>query len=1190
MLVLGLLTALGLGAWAGFDAEGLEPLLAAVGEVETVEPGTLADRERLDRLDLLVWDTRSRRLPPAATTPEAIEAVRAWIEGGGNVLLFSHALRWMHDLGLEPVAPDRADGRLLGHSDAYSQGRYDYGFEADEPDHPLFRELEPAREGANVFFLAGEHALWSEACFWEGSEPTRAVVLGAFSRRAYGEDRTFSHRALVSLQAGEGRVLAYGSGPLFTSGNPHARNLARFVENAVRWLCGEPQGSTRRPRIGLLPPSPAQLAIDGYSSGPPEPLPAPRFWKVAGPHLPYLAHWGWLGQVDYQRAGRESADLRYLCARVVDESAFWGANLLEFYPPDMEHGFPIPWEEEDPLPRPEFYWGGGFDPAWDAERTRELTAHARSRGFLVHAFHHPNPVRPPLDNFVAYAERSARDFANPLLHGSARSWDGFGTEWFPVDHEARITAALWKYNPGAYQHSTAVLPAYTPNFSATLMCAFGRLGSLNACGYSDQWRNVYHAPLYLSYQADCRTRKPSERVWGGWGRYGGGSYPDWILRQVNDFCRPRLDADSAIWWLGEPESTLHPRYRDYVYGISMDPIRCAVACRLWATGRGGYRETIAKLSPDPPPGYASGPDLPFDAAILQNNFLRLVRRRDRDQGMLLLDPLHLARFDPDVTGEERAVVLLEDFLAPGRSELDEAVNESVVRMGEPNGRAEGRGAEGYEEEHAVRPDGVLPARLARDATPEWPGRLRLVFPARVGTHLLRIGVLEGDEPGLVEVFLDGDPVGFYVTGARDAGEARDVVREFELGIVDRGEHELVLSVQSGPGHALDFLTVHRVTTGAIRHAVPEKAGARATLLETIAVETDAGEVREERTYSLIADDPVLHVARVRTGPGVEGGALIDEIRLPRSAAEGIAGAGRYARHDPTGLALGLRRIASAETDATPPDAVALGVFSERARCIAFLEDGPLPRVRVVALPRPDPVDDSLPRVFVRETDADGRAWWVVRGAQSHGDEFLVKIYDRVQARTQLRHAPFLENGFRPGWGCQHVLAIEDVGRRGSCRVRVEKVGPFLFAPRVELDGPVRSVILDGEDWRYFDESTIFLPNRRGEYDLRVETNGPELPSISRTFLTVSESRWIDANDTLRIVTEPPAGYSGTLPGGRDYTLMIRTRGRRLVEASGAEVVPFDEYPLRSEADRGAMEAAGVVLRLRPGISVLRFER
>lgn len=1174
-----------ISAWAFGGDEGYRPLLEAAGEVEAIELEELDSPQRLESLDLLVWDTRSRVLPAEATAPETVEAVREWVEGGGRLLLFSHALQWACDLGFEPVEPDRRDTKLLGYRDQYSQGMYVYGVAAADPEHPLFRGLEPYGERSGVFLLAGGHAVRNESCFWESGAPEKAEVLATFYRHGYGEDRGFAHRALVALAPGRGRVLAFGCGPLVTTGNPRHANLARFVANAVRWLCDVPEGAATRPRIGLLPAFPAQLGVDEYSSPPPPPEAAPWPEDLVGPRLPYLAHWGWHGQIDYQRGGKESVDLDYFRERIVDESAVWGANLLEFYPPDMQQGYPFTWDEDDPIPRPERYWGGGFDPLWNLERAHELVRYAQSRGFLVHTFNHPNPVHGDLDVHVVYAEHTARDFANPLLYGSDAALDGFGVEWFPSDREGLITAALWKYNPGAYQHSTAILPAFTPNFSGTLMCAFGRLGSLNACGFSDQWRHVFHPPLYLSYQADCRTRKPSRRDWGGWAYYGGGSYPDWILRQVNGFCRERLELDSAIWWLGEPESTLDPRYREYVYGISMDPIRCAVACELWATGRGGYRQTIAELSPDPPPGFTAGADEPFDAAIVQNDFLRIVRRSDRVGGKLLYDPLHLARFDPDVNGDARGFVLFDDLLA--ESELPgEPIDELVFLLGTEDGRAEGGASGGYESDCLADAES-FPSRIAYEATPEWPERLRLRFTSKIGRHRLRIGVLEADAPGLVEVFLDGEPIGFYSTGARSAFtrvEGEPV--ELEFPVLDAGrEHELAVQVQSGAGHALDFLELRRVRTGAVAQSVALAAGAKAELVEHLVRNEAGGAVVESRRFTLRADDPVLDV-RFETQD--QGATRVDAL-AERFASLDLAswetserGWLRYDESAGCWIALGL-------LDGEEGIGCSLGVFASRERAAELLEDPAAGLGRVVETTARPRDGASYPFLLVRERDAGGRAWWTARGAQQLGETCLVRVHDRPGARGVVSDSEYLPSGFRPGRGCQRLLAIESSERRGAARVRVAKVGPFVFAPRVEFDGTPSSVRLDGEDWRYFEGSTVFLPNRVGEYDVEIETDGPAAPGLAATSLTVTGCRWIESEKVLRITTSAPDRSPGPLPGELGYTALVLTRGHHLLEARGAEPIPLESYRFRTEDDRRTVAERGLVLRLAPGTATLRFE-
>ena len=894
-----------------------------------------------------------------------------------------------------------------------------------------------------------------------------------------------------------------------------------------------------------------------------------------GPRLPALTHWGWLGAIDYQRGGKRSVNPDYFRKRLVDEPAPWGANLLEFYAPDMEQGFPFPWAEDDPIPRPPHYWGGAFDALWDEEAVRELTAYARARGFLVHGFHHPSPVRGPAEHFAAYAELTAREFLNPLLHGSERAWDGFGTEWFPADREARITAALWKYSPGAYQHSTAVLPAYTPNFSGTLMCAFGRLGPLNACGFSEPWRPVYHPPLYLSCQADCRVRRPSQADWGNWSRYGGGSYPDWILRQVNAFCRPRLGLDTALWWLGEPESTLPAEYRDYVYGVSMDPLRCAVACGLWSTGRGGYRETLAQLSADPPPEFASGPPHPFHASLLQNNELRLVRRSDRAGGALWRDPQRLARYEPNASGFLPAAALCPE---QETRKPEVGLQELAARWDQPDGTAAG-------EQPLVRrldPGGALPRRISAEPGSGWPRVLVIHFEARVGTYRLRIGALPEDRPGFLEVFDGARPIGFYANGA----PPHPGPQEFDFGVVDPGPRELRLAVQSGPGQGLEFVELVRVSAEAVRHDYPEKAGVRATLVETHAAETPGGLRRRVHRYELLADDHVLRLAVEGAEPDPNEAGLFGDGPLLRPSTARREPGGLYGRpsgdHD---VWVAVRVEDPGEADAR----FALGVFPTRGEAGAFLEDGPRPSAVAVSMAHDELPSGRYPLAFVRETDASGLDWWTARGAQRSGDEVLVWTLDRRDAGRMVRWAPFLEGGYRPGWGCQHALAFGPAEAPGELRVQVARAGPFLFAPRIEFRDPVRRVTLDGGDWRYFEGRTVFLPARLGDYRLELEHGEPRTPTVARTSLLVEACRWDAERRELHLHTAAPPGYGQALPGGQAYTVLVRANGYRLVGADGAEPIAPAEYPLQSESDRRILAEKGRVLRLQPGTAVLRFE-
>ena len=354
------------------------------------------------------------------------------------------------------------------------------------------------------------------------------------------------------------------------------------------------------------------VGLDVTMKPPPTPLyqARPHWTRLSDPGQTLIGAWGWHGPVTYQRERRDGVGegFDYFRQFIVDEPFRWGANLLEFYPPEMQKGFPMPWPPTDPMRRPVSYWGGFLNPVWPPDAQRAVVRYVHSKDWIVHVFYHPNLVRGPspdgytkdalqtaggglailfAKDALQAAEHTWRDYSNPLALGWQSSLDGFGYEMWFRDLEGSTIAALWKYNPGSYIHSTEILPSYTPNFSGTLQCAHGRAGWGNAAGFSDRWRHWFLPPGFLSYQADCRMRKPSTKVWDTWASYGGGSYPDWLLKQMNDFVRDRMEYGSAVWWLGEPEETLPKPYRPYVYAASMDPIKAAYTWKLMSTGKDG---------------------------------------------------------------------------------------------------------------------------------------------------------------------------------------------------------------------------------------------------------------------------------------------------------------------------------------------------------------------------------------------------------------------------------------------------------------------------------------------------------------------------------------------------------------------------------------------------------------------------
>jgi hypothetical protein len=655
---------------------------------------------------------------------------------------------------------------------------------------------------------------------------------------------------------------------------------------------------------------------------------------------------------------------------------------------------------------------------------------------------------------------------------------------------------------------------------------------------------------------------------------------------MNDFCRDRLALDSAVWWVGEPKATLHKEYRDYVYGISMDPIRCAVSCGLLATGRKGYREVISGLSASPPPGFASGPSFPLDTSILQNNYIRLYRRGDIDCGILDFDPLHLARFDPDKIGNARTLCLSSNLIS---STLDDwqpsALNETVLLLGKRDGSAvEGLPEGGFRNVCEVSTSKQsLPQRIAYETDPAWPEELHIRLDGkRIGRYKVTIGQLPEDRSSMVIVELDGRPIGFYITRPANRKESLSPhLHSFEFSIATSNPHLLSLRVQSGTGHRLDFIEIRRISNLAIQHKYIQKAGVESILRETVARDTQWGITREIRTYRLKADDPQLEISVQLEGEQRRGSLLIN---LEPEGIQRLAIDWGFESKPKENVALSHKVI---RIPLSQPIVIKIAL-KKLMHHSATVEVVSLP----VKLLDKDIHANDYPLYFVCEADSDNHLWWTVRGAQRDGNRNLVKWYRRKANRDvaqDVRADAWLPNGFRPGWGCQYVLAIAAGSNSGHCRVKVLKSGPFLFAPRVEYRQSIRTVRLNGKDWRYFDEHNIFLPNQPGLYELEVESGPCDVPTLARTWLSVRNCSWDETNATLHIETELPAWYRRPLPRKLRYTALVLSQGRELQEVRGAEILPLEQYRA-SRRDIERMKQRGCMMLLDPGSTNLRFAR
>ena len=376
------------------------------------------------------------------------------------------------------------------------------------------------------------------------------------------------------------------------------------------------------------------------------------------PGRAYLDAWGWEAGLYYQRDLPYGDNLDYFKKHVIDESYKWGCNSLDVYvqappPPIDRYALPMEWHPDDPIEGSKQY-KYLYDPKWNNANLMELTKYAHSRDMLFDWYLNDVPFDgcapwfgqvkkfseaetqsklKLIDNLI---EKIARDFMNPLVHGWRGSLDGIKEEDFPHDSVA-WDRLMWPYNPGAF---IALTPPYlvfpdvvAPNMIALYACGMkGRHDSNDPNGPffpvrrdHSSWHTDY-SRIFVNYQGTSRTNRISSEIWGTYfAAHSGGIFPDLILKQCNDFFRPRVTDhedihETVIWWLGESLNICPREVRRYVLAISQDPIKCAVAV-------------------------SEGSITPARVCYIQNNFLRIYSFQEKEGARLLCDPEGSAHFD-----------------------------------------------------------------------------------------------------------------------------------------------------------------------------------------------------------------------------------------------------------------------------------------------------------------------------------------------------------------------------------------------------------------------------------------------------------------------------------------------------------------------------------------------------------------
>jgi hypothetical protein len=633
--------------------------------------------------------------------------------------------------------------------------------------------------------------------------------------------------------------------------------------------------------------------------------------------------------------------------------------------------------------------------------------------------------------------------------------------------------------------------------------------------------------------------------------------------------------------------------------------------RLLSTGIGGHRDQCARVY-SPRREWVNLTPYPADSAVVQNNYFRLVRLAGEDRGILQYDPTRTAFFHHTNRPEDTVEISAHFLSTIPQGERDE----TIVELNQPGAF---RGEGGYEP--AVVCDAEkssFPRKLAYENDPLWPSEAELHFQAGPGRYLLEVDAAPEAAIGVVQVHVDGELIGFYMT------KAPETQYRVPFSLTDDGDHRITLRVErvvrptdSWAAHSFDALRIRKVGATGVRHEMVRGAGHSALLIETAA--SDTGE-RSVRRYQADSDWPVLHVQ-------LEGDST-DEMAFDLPAHQnpeplpGVAAAWQLAPREPGAPALLLfagaadaqiqrqesRVIVSLRGEGGDAPKLALvindgfygaqqlpalreALFADR-QTLRPEKESPAAIQNAFDFPKVEVVEVANPAggpYLVCETGADGSALWTVRGAQpiDAGARDLLKVYLQPGAEARVQPYGFIEGIAKPAWGCQYMLGIGANIEQRRCEVEVIKTGPFIFAPRIEWAEPFSSVRVNGQPWQYFEGRCVMLPNRPGRYVVEVDGAGDPAPRLARTWLDVERAEWQMERRTLVIKASHPHWWEGPLGGDRPYTALIRSdQPPQSVEGAG-EQIPWSEYRVESD-QRAAMETEGFLLRIRPGETRIRF--
>jgi hypothetical protein len=1123
------------------------------------------------------------RLPAAGLPGSTRKELVKFVRGGGRLVLFGHAAHLVAELGIDENRPERTVFRW-GFDPRAVAGVARLGMHIVSGDaDALFAGIDPVVGTDSSYHFAGGTPCTAPVCAWSIGLPRSGKVLARLLAQRDGADDSPGAPVLVQWSVGAGAVLACGLVPRLDHETEAVRVAARtFVQRCADWACSG--GALVVLTTADRTPVPASVAA----------LP---------PLAPLVPHWGW--QMPHEGDGDERA-VEELVADVVSPAWLAGADLCEIDLVGRDGAVPIPWSSADPLrPAPSFE-SRPDSRLWQRSTFAALAQEAHARGMLVNGALEPLPVGGRASERLATLRFLARELACVRRLGEG-AFDGFRVRRWQPDTAGYALAMLQDFAPAAALWRFGERVPEIAGALHGLDADDGVLASAPLAGVTASWRDGFAADLFPHgvLAAEVRVGARTEPR-------PGGCYGDWIVEQANDFARARAGTGAAMWWRRHDPGALDRDTIAYVHGVSLEPLRAAVAMPLTATGADGVRAAAAKLVAGAPATFAgSAGSNPSPAAVhvLQNNWFRL----SGSGGRLEIDPTGQARFGSGAT--VLATSCMRTRLFGGRPDTGSLRSERTDCLA--NGQ---RGEGGYAAVAHVGSDAgddaMPPAVLQCGAAPAWPASAVIEWRATVGYHELDLLPRGVQGKGVLTVALDGVVLSALAFDNNTAAQAVTI----PLHVAREGRRRLEFTVLFGGGMALDRAVVRRIGDVGVEASVVTAAGSRAAVRES----SQSSYHAEQLELTTLADLPGF-VVSARCDRAVRN--LQVERTFAWLAQRQLLAGANAAPADGLSQAFVL-----ASTDASRPDVVVVPMQFARYETLRYGADtglvwhlapqgGMQSRVgmlfcaagtgrawlahaatvlgSVVALLPLDlgaggeaSVVSDLPVAWTRLVQIEGdiatpflvreNGLWQWRGSQPSPDgQRWLRIQHTPGDVVQIVGGPAVLARTRPGPGSLRLLALRDP-EPGAVTVQVLQP-PRLQPPAVVMAADFDEVRIDGEPWAHFDGRTIWLPSRVGTFLVTTRSHaGTEAPHVRAAKAPFTTCCYVPERRELVLATPGSVDRPAELP----WTAVLA--GPRPTSIENGEIV--DDATLRwPDVEQAALaRRGGTLIRFKNGVTRVRY--